>query len=161
MNIWRVIKGLAFKELRRLALLFIRHPLKIYPTFRATKETIAICDRLYDKVHHGHGPANAFRHALWNALIARHAYAITGNAEAAASWVKQFTDLHEELSPNNAIEKAMDLHNNRIGRELFLMNPENSTAAIMELIRSQVAEAVLISKQQDIKKYPNQLICIE
>ena len=35
------------------------------------------------------------------------------------SWTKEITDWHEDFSPNLALARAMDLHNNYIGRELF------------------------------------------
>lgn len=36
------------------------------------------------------------------------------------SWTKEITDWHEDFSPNKELARAMDLHNNFIGRELFL-----------------------------------------
>lgn len=30
------------------------------------------------------------------------------------------TDLHEELFPNEPLEKKMDLHNNKVGMDLFM-----------------------------------------
>ena len=30
------------------------------------------------------------------------------------------TDLHEELFPNEPLEKKMDLHNNQVGMDLFM-----------------------------------------
>ncbi len=30
------------------------------------------------------------------------------------------TDLHEELFPNEPLEKMMDLHNNKVGMDLFM-----------------------------------------
>ncbi|CAM3173810.1 hypothetical protein KADA111694_07470 [Kaistella daneshvariae] len=30
------------------------------------------------------------------------------------------TDLHEELFPNNPLEKKMDLHNNKVGMDYFM-----------------------------------------
>ena len=34
-------------------------------------------------------------------------------------YTQKFTDMHEELFPNKPLEKRMDLHNNKIGIELF------------------------------------------
>lgn len=52
------------------------------------------------------GPADAFRHALWNCLMAR-----TIGPEQAAS----VADTHEEFGANHPNERLMDDHNNRTG----------------------------------------------
>ena len=160
MNIWKVIRGLDFRKLFRLAGISIRNPLMVYPTIKATKRTVVICEKLYKKAHHGHGPENAFRHALWNVLIAKDALAITASKEKSADWAAKFTDLHEELSPNNALEKAMDLHNNKIGRQFFINNASLSEDEIVNSLISYTSNAVLISKEEELAKYSNQLVCI-
>lgn len=54
---------------------------------------------------------NAFRHAMWNAVMTD----TIGEKKA-----KKFADAHEEF-PNNPVEhKDMDLHNNKLGREIAL-----------------------------------------
>ena len=161
MNIWKVIRGLDFRKLSRLAGISILNPLMVYPTVKATKRTVVICEGLYKKAHHGHGPENAFRHALWNVLIAKHTFTVTGSKEKSAEWAAKITDVHEELSPNNALEKAMDLHNNEIGRQFFLNNAGLSEGEIVNSLISYTSNAVLILKEEELAKYPNQLVCIE
>ena len=58
--------------------------------------------------------ADAYRHALWNFLMAR-----KFGKEQAEKWA----NAHEEFSDNPDKEKEMDLHNNQIGRNLAT-NPE-------------------------------------
>ena len=133
----------------------------VYPTIKATKRTVVICEKLYKKAHHGHGPENAFRHALWNVLIAKETLPITVSKEKSANWAAKFTDLHEELSPNNVLEKAMDLHNNEIGRQFFLKNPNSSEDEIINSLISYASNVVLIRKEEELANHPHQLICIE
>ncbi|MFZ1610184.1 MAG: RHS repeat-associated core domain-containing protein [Chitinophagales bacterium] len=79
-------------------------------------ENIAINSEL-PGIHNG--PADALRHSLWNALNTQ----IVGEEEA-----KKFGDAHEEDRPNQPEqEKIMDLHNNKVGREIALENPDAST----------------------------------
>jgi uncharacterized protein DUF6973 len=54
------------------------------------------------------GMQDALRHAMWNCLMTH-----SIGADAA----KMFADAHEESSAN-ALETAMDLHNNEVGREV-------------------------------------------
>jgi len=159
-NIWKVIRGLNFRKLFRLAGISIRNPLLVYPTIKATKRTVVICEKLYKKAHHGHGPENAFRHALWNVLIAKDTLAITANKEKSVDWAAKFTDLHEELSPNNVLEKAMDLHNNQTGRQFFLKNPNASDDEIINSLISYASKAILITSENELINYPGQLVCI-
>ncbi len=59
---------------------------------------------------------DAFRHALWNALM-------TSNFDEKIA--KKFADAHEKTSNQPSIEKEMDLYNNEIGRKI---GKENSKA---------------------------------
>lgn len=53
------------------------------------------------------GPRDAFRHAIWNCLMAKS----IGKGQA-----KTVADTHEEFGKNHPNEKAMDDHNNAVGR---------------------------------------------
>ena len=52
------------------------------------------------------GKGNAFKHALWSALL---------SAEINEKTARRITDGHEDWPGNPANEKAMDLQNNRVG----------------------------------------------
>jgi len=66
-------------------------------------------------------PADAFRHSIWNALIAKY----TGNkhttVSSAVNWAEDFTDAHENGGPEpaDALDNPMDFHNNEEGRSYF------------------------------------------
>ena len=47
-------------------------------------------------------------------------YFTNKDLDSIISWTKEITDWHEDFSPNKELARAMDLHNNFIGRELFL-----------------------------------------
>jgi hypothetical protein len=131
--IGRRIAGLNFRELVVLCVLFLRRPLYLLPTYKATNKTVEISDLLYGNLHHEDNRTNAFRHALWNYLICKYCLKVAGSVEKAMSWTKKITDLHERLAPNEDLAKMMDLHNNRIGRELFLNFSEKETDIIAVL----------------------------
>ena len=89
-------------------------------TVKATFSVMKIAQKEFPDVHGHHNKANAFRHALWNIYIANKCKRFSKNNSQIIDWTKGFTDWHEEFSPNEEIAKSMDLHNNLIGRQLFI-----------------------------------------
>lgn len=160
MAIGKRITSLNFKELVVLSGIFLRHPLYLFPTYRATNRTVKISNRLYGQLHHKDNRTNAFRHALWNYLICKYCLSIAGSMEKAVNWSKKITDLHERLSPNAGLAKAMDLHNNRIGRELFL-NSFGKYEDVVPLLVQKTNEAVKVRIVREIEEVREKLVYIE
>jgi len=119
MKIWETIKRFKLRQLFVLSKTLLLNPVYILPTYSATKETLKICDEKFGNAHHKNNKANAFRHALWNFLIAEKCFRRNNSVEKSIFWTKKITDLHEELSPNKSLARTMDLHNNEVGRKLF------------------------------------------
>lgn len=65
--------------------------------------------------------ANAFKHAIWNALIAKHGGNRYGTVSKAIEKTRALTTLHEtcEGSPGTELQHALDLHNNDVGLGYF------------------------------------------
>ena len=141
-------------------LLFIRHPLNLIPTFLATYQCVKISNEHYGVLHHQNNVTNAFRHALWNYLIAKKCSLWRRNKGKAIRWSQKITDWHEEFSPNAPLEKEMDLHNNYIGRKLFIQENEESVEKFIILLKEKVKSAKRITKIEDIKNYNNELVYI-
>ena len=152
------IRQLNFKEIFILLKLFLPQPFYIFPTYRATRETLKLCDRLFGKKHYQDNRENAFRHAYWNFLIAEKLFQKNNSVEESIIWAKKITDLHERMAPNKALARAMDLHNNEVGRNLFSNNPEESA---VEKLQDLMNSAVKITKPELSKFDKNQLVFIE
>lgn len=144
----------------QLAFVVMRRPLLIRPTLRATKHTLKICDSLYGKAHHKNGKANAFRHALWNIEICQGSFGVTKNVGKSIYWAKKITDLHEKMAPNAKLETAMDLHNNEIGRMLFMSIADRNESNVVDYIQKKVENAQLLTKVEDIENCKNELVYI-
>lgn len=160
MKFWGVILKLKIRELITLSGIFIFSPLYFWPTVRATMNTLKNCNVRYGDTHHSNDRTNAYRHALWNLLICEEIFRLTGSIEKSMTWAHKITDLHEELSPNAALEKAMDLHNNRMGRELFwesITEKINST----RLLDQKMGEAALVKSIENIGNAEKELVYIE
>lgn len=154
------IKSLNFRQFFKLAKTLILKPLLIVPTYKATKKTIETCNTLFGKKHHKNNSTNAFRHALWNFLICEKCFKVLNSIEKTSVWAEKITNLHELLSPNRELAKIMDLHNNRIGRELFEKNASNSMD-IITLLKEMMGKAVQVRSIEEIEAAPNRLVFIE
>lgn len=161
MSFWKVIRGLKFRQVKSLAAWFIKHPLYMTSTIIATFSTYRISQREFPYIHGQHNKANAFRHALWNVLIAKQSSRFSNNQEAVLEWTQRITDWHEEFSPNEEMAKLMDLHNNRIGRDLFPQLSEKTTSEIVVVMKDQLPQAVKVKETTEFDKYLDQLVYLE
>lgn len=86
------------------------------------------------------GHRDAFRHAYWNALLAK---------KFGGQWAEQFTTAHEALPGNPGTREAMDLYNNKIGREVYANNPGASDEELANLIQEAVNDGKLVIIDKD------------
>lgn len=160
MNILKRIRQLSVKQLWHLSVVFIKQPFLVFPTLKATKKTMQISGNLYGKAHHKNGPANAFRHALWNVLIAKAAFKKFQDTEKSIDWAEKVTDLHEKLAPNSPLETAMDLHNNEMGRQFFNEVLNFSEEKTINFLQKKAENAQKVTKTSEIKAFENELVFI-
>ncbi len=158
MRIWSVLRRLSLREVLQLTSVMLQNPLCIIPTLKATKQTLNICNTIYENTHHKHGKANAFRHALWNVLICQKTVYFTKNDEKSIIWAQKVTDLHEKLAPNESLEEAMDLHNNKIGRSCFITLKSSSEEEIITFLKKTTQNAKEITEIKDILDHQNNLV---
>jgi hypothetical protein len=149
-----------FRKLFAVFKVFISRPRYIFPTYKATIQSIEICDDLYKNKHHKNGKENAFRHAIWNYLICKKCYPISGSVKTARKWSDHITGLHEKLSPNPTLAKAMDLHNNRVGQALFNENTL-SEVELTKRLQQEMQTAIKVKTVLDIEKAKDKLVFIE
>lgn len=152
------ISKMNFRQLWVLIKVLVTRPLFIIPTYKATRETIRICNQRFGKAHHKDTRANAFRHALWNFLICEKCNKVSMSEENAVYWSEKVTNLHELLSPNRKIASKMDLHNNFIGRDLYLRQPE---ADIIASLEKMMKEALKVYSAEEIEKAGKKLVYLE
>ncbi|MBT8188176.1 MAG: hypothetical protein HKP38_10725 [Croceitalea sp.] len=134
----------------QLITLCLAHPAFVFPTIAATRTCLAIANQHYGKAHHLDGQANAFRHALWNFLIAKRLD--HKNKERVLAWTKNITDWHERAFPNTKMARFMDTHNNKVGRKLFVMYTGKSKEEITQqlLHMAQNAKAIHAHDKQSL-----------
>ncbi len=149
-----------FKQLWSLAGFCLRYPLFMIPTYVATRKTIAVCDEKFGKAHHKNGRANAFRHALWNVLII-HKCKRWASITKATAWAKRITDWHEDFSINPELARAMDLHNNHIGRTFAQQHADASQSQLIQLVMVMIPLSRKHTTVQQMQEKPNTLTHIE
>lgn len=133
----------------------------MFATAKATYSTVKIAQKEFPDIHDEHNKANAFRHALWNILIAKESAKFSSDLEAVLNWAKRITDWHEEFSPNKEMAKLMDLHNNKFGRNQFLDLKDKSTETIITTLKNELMNAVQVQQKSEFKNYENQLVYLE
>lgn len=161
MTIWNVLNRFNYRQSWQLFLLVLKYPLYAYPTLKATVNSYRISKKEFPKTHGKKGKANAFRHALWNLLICFECYKWKKNKLRNVAWAKIITDKHEELSPNALLDKLMDLHNNEIGRKLFLEYQFKNYDEIIEKLKSKLNTGKKIEKPNDINSFSKNLVYIK
>ncbi len=155
MSKWEIIKNVKFKQLAALFVWFLKHPLFMFATFRATVNTLRIAQKEFPDIHNLHNKANAFRHAIWNILIAQECLKFTKDVDKVLAWTKRITDWHEEFSPNEKMAKLMDLHNNALGRKNFLVLKDKSKNEIVDNLILKLETAIKINTESELDKIDN------
>lgn len=161
MSFFKLVKALKFAHLWKLAGWFFRNPPFMFATVMATAETFRISQAYFPYIHGYHNKANAFRHALWNILIAKYCMWFTKKSEGAINWAKRFTDWHEDFSPNEGLARAMDLHNNKIGRDSFANNLGLTSKKYVQLLLDDLDDAIKIEKISSVNRILNHMVYIE
>lgn len=123
-RLFQTIKSLSLNMTWKMMRALLSKPFLLIPTIWATIESVWLAEVKFQGNSTGNDIANAFRHAAWNLLIAKNCSVLT-SSEKAVAWAKFTTDLHEECFVNDEFDQKMDLHNNGIGRKLFLKMIEN------------------------------------
>lgn len=81
------------------------------------------------------GHADSFRHSYWNALMTQ---------KYGEPWANQFATSHERYPDNNPVPVAMDLHNNEVGRQIALANPNATTDQMKGLIEQAIKDGRMV-----------------
>lgn len=150
MNIVKAIRNIGAKNIWQGLLLALWHPLFVLPTLFATKKCIRLSTQYFGKAHHKNGPANAFRHALWNYIISRSCSRWSTKMDKAVVWAKKITDWHEEAFVNAPLARAMDLHNNSVGRHLFSKFSGTSLEEFIGILVDMTKKSVLVETEKEI-----------
>jgi hypothetical protein len=161
MTIWRVLKQFNYKQLWQLFVLALKYPIYIYPTLKATVKSFQISKGEFPKTHGKKGKGNAFRHALWNLLICNECLKWRKDKSRVVAWAKIITDKHEELSPNNVLDKVMDLHNNEVGRGLFQEFQLKNINKTIEKLKIKLNSSKKIEDPNDVNNFSGDLIYIK
>ena len=117
--IFNTLATLSFRKILKLLRLTIPHPLFSILAFYATTKSFVLAQKQFPKTSATSGIGNAYRHSLWTCLILMYCSKIS-SPEKALNFCARMTNMHEELFPNEPLEKKMDLHNNQVGMNLFM-----------------------------------------
>ena len=160
MNVFKTLKRIRFNQLVKLVGLSLKNMRFVLPTIMATKRCMAAATTHFGRQHYRNGPANAFRHALWNVLIAKYCKKVSSNTQKALNWTKTITDWHEETFFSKMLAMKMDVHNNQVGRMLYLANPLDAEAEFINRLIQLSKDACKIQAGTAMEPLKNQLVYI-
>ncbi|MBS9461139.1 hypothetical protein KIM67_01860 [Flagellimonas sp. 389] len=160
MNPIRALKRLDSKSIWVLIKLCIKSPLFVLPTVKATKQCMAVSTQHYGRLHYKNGPANAFRHALWNYLISKRCYDLIKNKAKVLRWSQNITDWHEDAFPNRELARKMDLHNNAVGRYVFEKHKNNTVEEAIKVLTEMTKVSSKVDSNCNFANFRNKLVHI-
>ncbi len=73
----------------------------------------------YSTLEAGNTRRDAYRHILWNALLAQRYWTVIPSKSIRLNFAQLVTDAREDISPGAADSSEMDIHNNAIGRTIW------------------------------------------
>ena len=158
MSLVKTLKRINLKSFWQLVKLGLRNPLFIIPTIKATKQCLKISTNYFGRLHHKNTSANAFRHALWNYLIAKKCTKWSKKVKSILQWTKDTTDWHENAFVNRELARKMDVHNNAIGRAIFEKHPTTSLENVILLFLGMAKKSIHIKDKGLFEKYPFSLV---
>ncbi|WP_417936401.1 DUF6973 domain-containing protein [Flagellimonas onchidii] len=159
-KVFKTLKRISLRSFWVLTKLCLRFPFFVFPTLSATKQCMSLSTELYGRLHYKNGPANAFRHAFWNYLIAKKCFSWKKKEDRVLIWTKKITDWHENAFPNFELAKKMDLHNNEVGRLIFKEHFSKLENHVVDILREMTSKATKIDAQTDFTLVKNQLVYI-
>lgn len=162
MLVWRIWSSLDIPAFWKLLKVSFSNLTFILPTIQATNKCLKITEKEFGSKHHKNNYSNAFRHALWNYLIIIKAIGWGNSEKKSLIWAKKITNFHETLFKNNPLEKAMDDHNNAVGRYFFLRTKELTEEQKIKALKKLAYSSARISLISELKSITlEQLVHLE
>ena len=160
MSVFKIIKTKQAKQLFGLFRFFIKPLFFTIATVKATLNAYQISQKYFPNKHGLHNKANAFRHALWNVLIAESCFKVNRDVVKANHWAKKITNWYEDLFINKELPRFMDLHNNQFGREFLKENYNQSKEKLVQKLLFFTDKSIKISYVNEGKENEHKLVYI-
>ena len=154
MDLWHFIKRANAAQIWQLIGLSLGNIRLLWPTYRATKKAVHYSNIYFGTTHHKNTPANAFRHAIWNYLIASESAHWSKNNTKIVAWTTKITNLHELILPKNELADTMDLHNNAVGLHIYTTHKALLLEEVIILLLAMVKRSVKITSKEEILSIP-------
>ena len=157
-------KTLSFSKIKRLLNVVLPHPIFAIVSLYATFKAFTIAKKYFPKTNSSDGIGNAFRHAFWTCLISMYCSKIS-SPERSLEWCQKITDLHEELFPNEPLQKQMDLHNNKVGINIYkellptIHRQFFETSFFVQALFKKVKTAQILSENHEVDE--NELVYLK
>lgn len=109
-----------------------------------------LADEEYPSLGGGDDRRDAFRHMMWNVLLAKYYFTLSTSRYTRTNFATRVTSAWETCGDNEDDGKAMDIHNNVIGRDIYLDNTGTKTI-LWGSVQVGVSEATTNTYAADAK----------
>lgn len=112
-------------------LLDLSYPRALFALYKASKRSHTYSEQEFPPSDYDYADTkrDAYRHIMWNSLLAKYYFTLWSKGKR-LTFARKISDANEDpicLSKNNLAAKAMDLHNNYIGRDIWDRNTTYKT----------------------------------
>ncbi|MEU4562195.1 hypothetical protein AB0F72_27745 [Actinoplanes sp. NPDC023936] len=111
------------------ALLHRLNPIRAMRVAVISRDAARECTRRFGGDGFYDGYPDAFRHTYWNARLTQ---------RFGEAWTEQFTTAHERVPAADPVTVAMDLHNNKVGRQIGATHRTAARSALASAVEAAV-----------------------
>ena len=105
---------------------FGSYAMAVYAFYKASDQAQIEASGVFSDLDKVDTKRDAYRHVLWSALLCRNYYTVISKYSK-LDFAETIANINEKYSENQSDGRAMDSHNNAIGRKLYRQNAPNRT----------------------------------
>lgn len=94
----------------------LKHPFSAMNLIKQKNKSFELTEKYMKYAEHTDEKSDAFRHAIWNVVMAKEGWGLKNEKIA---WANDFATAHEEGKKYDGLASEMDLHNNKVGRKYY------------------------------------------
>lgn len=131
---------------------FGSYSMAVYAFYKASDQARSYSSGAYPNLNSQDTKRDAYRHVLWSALLCRYYYTVSSKSPK-LRFAEAVGNANEECGENESDGKAMDYHNNAIGRHLYDINtPYETFLGMITGLKTPSVDLLKSKTQEELNK---------